>query len=402
MTPEEKAKKEAIEAMKAAAIEANKETADKVKALETAREEAEKTIEAVKGEVISLQAKLKAAEEKATTNEGKKNAYVEFVKKHKKEIKEIAKRQSSAELVVKALSNRASIASDVQGYLLPDIGELAYRKLSMYDIFPKFGIDESNNSGVIRYRDWDQSTIVRAAAAVAEGGTFPESTAKFTMKSINLEKIGDTLPVTEEFMEDDALFAAELNFFIDINVQLEMDRQLANGSGTGNEIYGILTTVTNSYDGSADAGTVENASTYDLIVKMAQKITATGGAKYTPDIALMNIADINNMRLTKDRNFNYVLPPFVAKDGTEVSGIFVVEANSIPAGTLVVGDRRFARIYEKGGIQITQGLVNAQFTADEITIRARKRMAFLIRYADLSGFQKCTDIATALTNLTKV
>jgi hypothetical protein len=67
---------------------------------------------------------------------------------------------------------------------------------------------------------------------------------------------------------------------------------------------------------------------------------------------------------------------------------------------MVVGDRRFARIYELGGIVLSKGMINAQFTEDELTLKARKRLAFLIRAADKGGFRKVTDIDAALAAIT--
>lgn len=324
------------------------------------------------------------------------------LKEKKIDIKAIATgADSHKEIIVpaerKAISNRASVSATQQAYDLADVGQLATRKMSIYDLFPKVNISESNNNGTIRYYDWDQATIARAAAAVAESGTFPESTAKFIKKSITIEKIGDTIPVTEEFFEDEEMFASELDLFLNINVQLEMDRQLALGDGTGNTILGIMASVA-EYT-VAVTPTFAFASIYDLIIDVSREITETGGAKYRPNFALMNINDINKMRATKSTFGTYILPPFVSQDGMNVAGIMVVEANIMAANTLVIGDSRFARIYEKGGIVLSKGLVDAQFTSDEMTLKARKRMAFLIRYADKGGFLKVSDIAAAVAAL---
>lgn len=312
-------------------------------------------------------------------------------------IKDIAMGQSTTkEVALKALVLRSAITDNEQAYDLPDIGQLATRKLAMYDVFPKINLGNGNDNGTIRYYDWDEDTIVRAAAAVAEGAAFPESTAKFKKYSITIEKVGDTLPVTEEFFEDEVMFAAELGFFLETNVALEVDRQLADGTGAGNEIKGIKASV-DAYTPVA-AGIVD-ANIYDLIVKVTESITATGGAKYSPDVVFMNISDINKMRLKKDANHNYIIPPFVSRDGMQVNGILVIESNNITADTLVLGDRRFARIYEKGGLVMSKGLVGTQFTEDEMTLKVRKRMAFLIRNADKNGWKKVTSIEDALTTL---
>jgi hypothetical protein len=57
-----------------------------------------------------------------------------------------------------------------------------------------------------------------------------------------------------------------------------------------------------------------------------------------------------------------------------IAGLAVVEDNNIPDNQLVVGDRRLQLSMKKSGI-VTEGLVNAQFTSDAKTIKARKRMA---------------------------
>lgn len=326
----------------------------------------------------------------------KKSSLVGEMSEKKDDLKKLAKGESALPVELKALVLRSAITDNQNAFDLPDIGQLAHRKLAMLDIFPKLTIGKGNHNGVIRYYDWDEATIARAAAAVAEGAAFPESTAKFKKSSVTIQKIGDTLPVTEEFFEDEEMFAAELGLFLQTNVSIEVDRQLALGDGTGNTMTGLVASV-NAYTPVASA--ISDASIYDLLVKVSEAITTTGGSKYSPDFAVMNIADINKMRLKKDDNENYILPPFASRDGGQVAGMVVIESNIITANTMVVGDRRFARIYEMAGMEIAKGHVGTQFTEDEMTLKVRKRMAFLIRYADKGGFLKVTDITAALTTL---
>lgn len=356
---------------------------------------------ASKTEIEEIRESLKQIQE-STSKEVKASASVaKQLADNKEELKSIASGSSAkeVEITTKALSNRASIDGNQQAYDLPDIGQLATRKLVMYDVFPKVNIAASNNNGTIRYYDWDEDTTVRAAAAVAEGASFPESTAKFKRYSLPLQKIGDTLPVTEEFFEDEQMFAAELGLFLEINVNIVVDTQLATGDGTGNTIVGLYASVP-AYV-APEAG-IQDASIYDLIAKVKESITATGGSKYTPDVVFMNITDINKMKLKKDDLNNYIMPPFATVGGQVVDGITVIESNNITANTLVLGDRRFARIYEKGGVVLSKGLVGTQFTEDEMTLKARKRLAFLIRKADQTGWKKVTDINADLVTLATV
>lgn len=408
MTPEEiKAAQDALIAkMKEQITEATKTLvdkdalkaiSDKITALETKNVSLKEVTEfkTLVDEVSAMALEMKALKE-TPKGEVKKELSV-VLKENKEKLKSMAKGLSGEELVVKALVDRSDITNNQQAYDLGDIGQLATRKLSLYDLFPKINIGESNNNGVVRYYDWDSATTVRAAAAVAEGVAFAESTAKWAKGSVALQKIGDTIPVTEEFFEDEAMFASELNLFLQINVALEIDRQLALGDGTSNQIVGLNSSIS-AYT-LPGTGTVVDPSIYDLIIKVSEDITSTGGAKYQPNFAVMNVSDINRMKLKKDANNNYVLPPFVTRDGSQVGSIVVIESNIITANTMVVGDSRFAKIYEKGGIVLSKGYSGTQFVEDEMTLKARKRIAFLIRNADAGGFLKVTDIDAALAAL---
>lgn len=312
-------------------------------------------------------------------------------------LKLISKRSGDKEeITLKALTTRASITDNEQAHDLTDIGQLATAKLSMMDIFPKITITGSNHNGTIRYYDWDEATVVRAANMIAEGAAFPESTAKFKQFSLPIQKIGDTLPVTEEFFEDEAMFASELEMFLRINVQIKINDQLINGDGTGTNLTGLVTSAPAFVPAASG---ISDASIYDLIVKVAESITATGGAKYSPNFAVLNIIDINQMRLKKDGNDNYILPPFVDRNGNQVAGMTIIEDNDVVANTMVVGDARFGRIYEIVGATVSRGFVGTQFTEDELTLKVRQRLALLIRDADKKGFSKVTDIAAALVTL---
>jgi len=358
--------------------------------LNDAKTEIKNSVEGLAEQVNEINEKLKSG------FNGSENTMEKQISENKETLKEIAKGTSAKEVVLKADTLRASIANNQQATDLAGVGQLAHRKLSLYDIFPKVQISESNNNGTIRYYDWDEATIARAAASVAEGVAFPESTATFKKGSISLEKIGDTLPVSEEFFEDEAMFASELNMFLETNVALEVDSQLCNGDGTSNKLLGLYASIP-AYTPVASG--ITDANIFDLIVKVAEDITVTGGSKYNPDTIIARKSVINQMKLKKDGQNNYVLPPFVSADGKNIDGMVVVESNIAPANTLVVCDKRFARIYEKGGVELSKGMVNGQFAEDMMTLKARKRLAFLIRNADKGGFRKVTSISAALTTL---
>lgn len=354
------------------------------------------TIKTLENALKAQGTELKKLIDNSKTSSAKKSLQVEL-KENLKAIKEVASGlKGNSEIVVKALTTRAAITNNESAFDLPDIGQLAHRRLTALDVFPTLTVGQGTHDGTIRYYDWDEATKVRAAAAVAEGAAFPESTAAWQKYTEELKKIGDTLPVTEEFFEDEQLFAAELGAFLATNVDIEVDRQIMVGDGTGANLNGLYTRTT-AYTPVASA--ITDASIYDLIVKLNESITSTGGSKYRPDVAFMNIADINKMKLKKDANNNYVIPPFVSRDGENVSGVTIIENNAIAANTMVIGDRRYARVYQMAGTMLSRGFVGDQFKEDEMTLKVRRRLLFLVRNVDLTGWKKVTDISAALTTL---
>jgi HK97 family phage major capsid protein len=339
---------------------------------------------------------LEMAKMKATSVDAKVKTIQDVVAENEEGIKSsIENKGTEHSFNVKADYLRAGVTNSTQAVRLDSIGQLAHRKLSLYDVFDKVPVGAGSN-GVIRYADWDSASITRAAAMVAEGASFPESTAVFAEYSLDLKKIGDTIPMSEEVLQDTPRFAAELNNFLNVNIAIVEDTELYSGAGTTTHMKGVYTS---AGEYVAAASGIVGATIYDLIVKMSESMTAAAGSKYMPDFALMNIIDINKMRLSKDDNKNYIMPPFVTVDGTEVAGIKIIESNAVTADTMVIGDSRYGKIYEVEGYNVSTGYTDTQFAEDLVTLKAKKREALLIRTADEGGFKKETGIAAALVTL---
>lgn len=389
MTEEEKikAQNEALQKVKEAATEAANLA---VKALKDAQEV---EIKALKDAAISDKKALQDQHDALSLivnngNQTKKvKGLIEAIEDEKEAIEKSVKTKGSEhEFLVKADALRASVVGNADALDLINVGQLATRRLTMETLFNHIPVGTGSN-GVVRYSDWDQATTVRAATAVAEGAAFPESTAKWATYTIALKKIGDSIPMSEELVYDAPRFASELRLFLLTNVALKVDTDLFTDLKASVPAY------------TAAASGITDASIYDLIVKVSESITVGGGSKYTPDFVCMNIADINKMRLKKDLYNNYVMPPFVDRNGNDVAGITICECNIVPPNEMIVGDRRFARIYEIPGIYVATGYNGTDFAEDMQTLKARRRFAFLIRTVDQTGFKKVASISAALTLL---
>jgi len=358
-------------------------------AVKAAKDELNSELTKANDNVTQLALKVTELETKGLNSTAK--TFTDEVKEKKDEILGLIKGTNQKEIVIKADTVRASITSSASQNKLNTIGQLGTKLRGLYDVFKKVNLGNGDDAGKVVYHDWDEATTVRAATMVAEGGTFPESTAKFAKYSIELKKIGDSLPVSEEFGEDEASAAAELEMFVETNVESKVDEQIALGTGIGENLTGLIASVP-AYTPVASG--ISDANIYDLVKKVRTDIVFNRGSKYRPDFVAMNANVIDSLQLKKDANDNYIFP-----DKTNIGSMVIIEDNNLADNTLVVGDSRYGSIYEKGGLTLSRVYVNAQAVEDMVTIKARKRMLFLVRNVDKTGFRKVTSVSAALGTL---
>ena len=307
------------------------------------------------------------------------------------ENKEALKNAGEKTLTLKTDVTRASVTDHTLAMRLSGVGQIATQQNVLEALFAQ-GAVGPNSNGVIRYVD--QAARTNSADWKAEAAAKPESAITWVEKTLSIQKIADTIPVTMEALADVDFIESEIRNLLLTNLDLKKDADLWSGSGVAPIISGIYTQA-DTY--TAVASGITDASIYDLIVKMQESIMAA--TKYVPNYAIMNIVDVNLMRLKKDGNNNYVMPPFVSQDGTQVSGITVIVSNSVTADTMLVGDFTKATLYKLGDLTIDVGMIDKQFVENMVTLRAEERMALLVRSVHTDAFAKETGIAAALVTL---
>ncbi len=319
-----------------------------------------------------------------------------YLEENKAQLVGLVKGDGAAKaLVIKANTVRASVTDSAEQFNIQDIGQLATRKLTFYELFNRVPVGPGSG-GVVTYYDWDEATTVRAAKVIAEGGSYSESTAKWKWYSLPLVKVGDILPVSLEFEMDMPRFARELALFLQINVDIIVDDQLYDGSGTGSNMTGVYTAAT-AYVAVAQG--ITDASVYDLIVDARALITSGKRSKYNPDFVAMSLTDIKKYKLKKDKNNNYVMPPFVSADGSVIDGLRVIETSAVTGNTMLVGDSRYATIFEVEGYTLERGFQSGDWELDIPSLKARRRLNIVVKNADAGAFRKITDVNAALVTL---
>ena len=294
-------------------------------------------------------------------------------------------------VVIKTDVTRASITDNTISMRLPDVGQLATQANRLASLFATGTISEGMG-GVVRYID--QSTVTNNAAAVLENNSKPESAITWTEYTMALQKVAHNIPVTMEALSDIPFMASEINNMLLKYLDVKVDGYLWSGTGTAPQIWGVYARA-DTY--TAAAAGITDASIFDLLVKVHEDIA--GATAYMPNYAIMNIADVNKMRLKKDGNNNYVLPPFVSADGNQVAGMTIIASNSVTANTMLVGDFSYATLYRLGGMTLEVGRIANQFIENQVTVQAEVRLGMLIRNAHTDAFRKVTSISAALVTL---
>lgn len=246
---------------------------------------------------------------------------------------------------------------------MPGFVEAATRPLQLLDIMPMGRTDQA----AVKYME--ETTRNHAAAELAEGAAYAESAFAFTEKSTPVQKIGDSLPVTDEQLEDVAMIESYINGRLTFGVRQRLDSQCLVGSGAGSNLRGLKNVVgIQTQAKSADP-------VPDAFFKAMTKIRVTGRA--IPTHHVMHPTDWQNVRLLRTVDGVYIWGSPSEAGPERLWGLPVVQQDADAAGTGYVGSFQpaWVSLFEKRGIDIQVGFVGAQFTEGKRTVRADTRMA---------------------------
>lgn len=354
------------------------------------------TIDGKIDEAIKLQMKkMTEAQEK----DKPKGLREQLAEKHEELVKSIEDPATKGfKLSLKTNVTSGSITDDNQGYAIPGWNPPAHKGLVLPGAFRRVKLS-GNHHGTVYYTD--QTTTTRNAATRNEAAQAPESAIAWTRRSLAMEKILDSIPLTYEAMNDIDELTGEVQRFIDTNMALAMQTQLWNGDGSAPNWKGIYTYATDFTQGIATGlAAVADANLADLMVKVAEYISNSKESKYMPDRVILNPRDMLALRLEKDANGNYVKIPFMSDDMGRVLNLQVIECSEVTANTMVVGCSDHATFYDVDGIDLEFGLDGNDFTYDLITLKGRKRGNLLVKTADATSWYKVTSLSQRISDIT--
>lgn len=249
---------------------------------------------------------------------------------------------------------------------MPGFVEAVTRPIQLLDILP------TGNTGFELVKYMEETTRTHAAAETAEGEAFAESTFAFTERSSPVEKVTDSLPVTDEQLEDVALIESYINGRLTFGLRQRLDRQCLLGDGSSPNLRGILNTsgIQTRAKGADEA--------MDALYKAMTDIRVTGRA--IPTHHNIHPLDWQDIRLKKTNDGIYIFGSPVEAGPIRLWGLPVIENDALTEGTALVGsfEPSWIMLVERRGVDVQVGYKGDQFVQGRRTIRADMRAALVV------------------------
>lgn len=217
-----------------------------------------------------------------------------------------------------------------------------------------------------------QSTRTNNSAEAAENAALAEAAMVFTETSSEVRKIGQTLPVTVEQLEDVAGLRAILDQQMGNMLAQRLDLQVMVGNGTAPNISGFHDrTSINAQAKGTDSALV-------ALNKGATAVQVTGFAD--PDNYVLHPTDWQTIRLSQTADGAFLFGPPSVAVAPLVWGLPVTVSTAETAGQALVGDfSNFSALYMRRGVTITVTDSHAsEFLDDVLRIKATMRAALAV------------------------
>ena len=250
------------------------------------------------------------------------------------------------------------------------------------DLFPS----RTTNAAIIEYFRMTGFTNNAAAVAERSGDAFgakPQSSFTFVGQQAPVRTMAHWEAAHRNVLADEPQLRSIIDNELMYGLRLQEDAQILNGSGTGENLRGILNTSgVQTYNWSAGtySGTAGMSDTKADAVRRAATLSFL--AYYEPSGIVLNPNDWEDIELSKDGNGAYVVAVSVAMGGEQrLWRIPVVDTPAIAEGTALIGAfGTGAQIYDRESPSIRVSEQHADFfVRNAIVILAEQRLALAVK-----------------------
>ncbi len=245
--------------------------------------------------------------------------------------------------------------------------ELPQRRLTIRSLL----LPGTTTSNQIEYER--EKLFTNNAAPVAEGALKPQSELQFEDATANVRTIAHWMRTSVQILAD----AAGLQSIIDQRLRYGLayaeEQQLLNGSGTGQNLLGLVTAAT-PY---AAPGSLTATSQVDIIRLM---ILQAALAEYPPNGIVLNPIDWASIEMQKDGQGRYLIGNPQGTLSPTLWGLPVVATQAMGVDKALVGAFNLAaQIFDRQDATVDVSTEDQDnFVKNKVTIRAEERLAIAI------------------------
>jgi HK97 family phage major capsid protein len=218
-----------------------------------------------------------------------------------------------------------------------------------------FTTNGSTDKAVIPYID--KLPTEGQFAITAEGALKPLTSISFEQRYSTAVKVAGRTKLSEESLDD-------INFLMSaVNNELVYEHDIAKQA----DLISFYEDNDTAFVAGALADTTDAPSNYDAIRAVSYFMNIVSVGNHRPNVVFVNPADAYAMGATKEADSkNYIIPAWVAPDGSRVGAMTVVEENDVTAGTFKVADMSKLRVdaYKEFTVRMGYGITGSATAAD--------------------------------------
>lgn len=251
----------------------------------------------------------------------------------------------------------------------------------------------TTSSKFVTYIAQDQQSTT---GFINEAGTKANGQVQYMEVSVAVKKVAGFIKVSKEMLADLSFVQAEINNDLMLSIEQNMDDQLLNGTGLGNNINGVLNQAT-PWAAGVFAGNVTNPTVIDVLRVAKAQIE---GANFLPTHIVLNPDDVARIEMSKTTQGEYTYPNFAMgmAPNMQLSGLVIISSTNVASDTFLVGDFTKFNVRVREGVNIQVGYEGDDFARNMVSILAEARLCSFVKANDTGAFVT-GDFTTAIAAL---
>lgn len=228
------------------------------------------------------------------------------------------------------------------------------------------------NSNTIEYDK--EKVFTNLAATVADGALKPQSELQFEEATATVRTIAHWMRVNVQTLADAPALRSIIDQRLRYGLNLVEEAQLLNGSGTGQNLLGLVTAAT-AYSAAFVAPAV---STMIDTIRLGMLQVAL--AEFPPNGIVLNPIDWAYMEMLKDANNLYLIGNPQGAVAPTLWGLPVVATQAMTVDKFLIGAFDMAaQIFDRQNATVEVSTEDQDnFVKNKVTIRAEERLALAI------------------------